>query len=109
LATAIRTTIVLIFTWGIAFAQGLGKEISEVSKAAWIFLTLSGIATGLSWLFYFRALQMGEASKVMPIDKLSIVIGIVFATLFLGEKLSWMGILGTVLISAGAIMVAFAK
>jgi transporter family protein len=109
LATAIRTTIVLLFTWGIAFAQGLTKEIANVSKSAWIFLTLSGIATGLSWLFYFRALQIGEASKVMPIDKMSIVIGIIFAALFLGEKLSWMGIVGTVLISAGAMMIAFAK
>lgn len=109
LATAIRTTVVLIFTWGIAFAQGLNKEIGNITKSTWIFLTLSGIATGLSWLFYFRALQMGEASKVMPIDKMSIVIGIVFAALFLGEKLSWMGILGTILISVGAIMIAFAK
>ena len=109
LATAIRTTVVLLFTWGIVFAQGLSKEISQVSKSAWIFLTLSGIATGLSWLFYFRALQLGDASKVMPIDKLSIVIGIIFATIFLGEELSWMGILGTILISVGAIMIAFAK
>ena len=109
LATAIRTTVVLLFTWGIVFAQGLSKEISQVSKSAWIFLTLSGIATGLSWLFYFRAIQIGEVSKVMPIDKLSIVIGIVFAALFLGEKLSWMGIVGTILISVGAIMIAFAK
>jgi len=108
LATAIRTTVVLIFTWGIAFAQGLNKEIGNVTKSAWIFLILSGIATGLSWLFYFRALQMGEASKVMPIDKMSIVIGIIFA-LFLGEKLSWLGIVGTVLISIGAILIAFAK
>ena len=109
LATAIRTTVVLLFTWGIVFAQGLSKEVYQVSKSAWIFLTLSGIATGLSWLFYFRAIQIGEVSKVMPIDKLSIVIGIVFAALFLGEKLSWLGIVGTVLISVGAIMIAFAK
>ncbi len=109
LATAIRTTVVLVFTWGIVFAQGLNKEISNVTKSTWIFLILSGIATGLSWLFYFRAIQIGEVSKVMPIDKMSIVIAIIFAALFLGEKLSWSGILGTVLISVGAILIAFAK
>lgn len=109
LATAIRTTVVLLFTWGIVLGQGLTKEIGQVSKSAWIFLILSGIATGLSWLFYFRAIQLGQVSRVMPIDKLSIVIGIIFAALFLGEKLSTLGVVGTILISIGAIMIAFAK
>ena len=88
LATAIRTSVILIFTWGIAIAQGALSTLPNISKTSYLFLILSGIATGLSWLFYFRALQIGEATKVVPIDKLSLVITIVFAALFLKEKLT---------------------
>jgi bacterial/archaeal transporter family protein len=109
LATAIRTSVILIFTWGIVFSQGSVGEISRVSRNAWIFLILSGIATGLSWLFYFYALKVGEASKVVPIDKLSLVITIVFAGLILHEKITLQITLGAILMTAGAIVIAFAK
>jgi transporter family protein len=109
LATAIRTTVILIFTWGIAFFQGATKEIGNISKTTLLFLVLSGIATGLSWLFYFRAIQLGEVSKVMPIDKLSLVIAIILAAIFLKEGLNLPTIIGAVMMTAGAIIIAFAK
>ncbi len=109
LATAIRTTVILIFAWGIVFAQGLGSKVSELSKTTWIFLILSGIATGLSWLFYFRALQLGEASKVVPIDKLSLVLTIILAGMFLHEKISTPVVVGSVLMTAGALVIALVK
>ena len=88
LATAIRTTVVVVFAWVIALALGKRGELREVDGRAWLFLTLSGLGTGLSWLCYFRALQLGPASRVAPLDKLSVVLVMVFAVLFLGEKLS---------------------
>ena len=109
LATAVRTTVVLIFTWAIVFFQGTFSSLSTISKHSYIFLILSGIATGLSWLFYFRALQIGDASKVVPIDKLSLVLAITFAGFFLNEKITLQTIIGGALMTIGAIMIAMVK
>lgn len=109
LATAIRTTVILIFTWGIVFAQGTAGSLTQIPKNSYLFLIASGVATGLSWLFYFRALQIGDASKVVPIDKLSLVLTIIFAGIFLKEKITLTIILGSVLMTVGAIIIAFAK
>src|SRR5690348_4815516 len=106
LATAIRTTVVLVFTWAIAVALGRHNAISGIAARSWLFLVLSGIATGLSWLCYFRALQLGPASRVAPIDKLSVALVIVFGILFLGEKLTFGKGVGGLLIVAGAIFIA---
>jgi transporter family protein len=108
LATAIRTTVVLVFAWAIALALGKHGEIRAVDGRAWLFLTLSGLATGLSWLCYFRALQLGPASRVAPLDKLSVVLVMVFAVLFLGEKLSPAALVGGGLIAAGAVVMVLA-
>jgi transporter family protein len=108
LATAIRTSVILVFTWSIAIGLEKHNGLAEIGRRSWIFLVLSGIATGLSWLCYFRALQLGPASSVAPIDKLSVVIVIVCAWLFLGESLSPMKIAGGSLITLGAILIAFA-
>jgi len=107
LATAIRTTVVLVFAWGIAFATSKPSAMFELSRRAWLLLTLSGLATGLSWLCYFRALQLGEASRVAPVDKLSIVFVIAFAALFLQEKLTWHQWVGGGLVVAGAVVLAW--
>jgi transporter family protein len=107
LATAIRTTVVLIFTWGIAFATTKPALMFEFPRRVWIFLALSGIATGLSWLCYFRALQLGEVSRVAPVDKLSVVFAIIFATIFLREKLNLQTAIGGTLIIAGALVLAW--
>lgn len=109
LATAIRTVVILIFAWGIVFFQGTGKEIGSISRNSLLFLVLSGLATGLSWLFYFRALQIGEASKVVPIDKLSLVLTIIFAMIFLKEKVSLQIFLGAGLMTIGTIIISLAK
>ncbi|NDC76068.1 EamA family transporter [bacterium] len=106
LATAIRTTVVLVFTWGIALALAPAGSLAAVSRRHWLWLTLSGLATGLSWLCYFRALQLGEASRVAPIDKLSVVLVVLFAALFLGESLTTRGLLGAGLIATGAFLLA---
>lgn len=103
LATAIRTFVVLIMSWGMVFLTGTLGTISSISRRGWIFLILSGIATGASWLFYYRALQMGDASKVVPIDKLSVVITVVLAFLLLHEKPDIKSIIGCVLIAAGTL------
>ncbi|MGA8595501.1 MAG: EamA family transporter [Bryobacteraceae bacterium] len=108
LATAVRTTVILIFTWLIALYTAGGVSIEKLSARTWIFLTLSGLATGLSWLCYFRALQLGQASRVAPVDKLSVVFVIVFAALFLGERLTIAKFAGGILIAAGAIVLALA-
>lgn len=104
LATAIRTTIILVLTWGIVLASGRLSEIKSVPKCAWIFLVLSGIATGLSWLFYFKALQTGDVSRVAPVDKLSVVFTIILSFFILKEPMSAKTIIGGILITAGAIM-----
>jgi len=107
LATAIRTTVVLVFAWSIAFATSKPTAVFELSRRTWLFLALSGLATGLSWLCYFRALQLGEASRVAPVDKLSIVFVIAFAALFLHEKLTWHQFVGGALVVAGAVVLAW--
>ena len=107
LATAIRTSVVLIFTWGIAFATSKPSAMFELNRRTWIFLTLSGLATGLSWLCYFRALQLGEASRVAPVDKLSVIFVIAFAALFLHEHLTWHQWIGGLLIFIGALVLAW--
>jgi transporter family protein len=104
LATALRTTVVVFFTWGIAIVLGKHGEIRDLDRRTIVFLTLSGLATGLSWLCYFRALQLGPASRVAPLDKLSVPLVMIFAWLLLGEKLNSAALIGGVLITAGAIV-----
>jgi transporter family protein len=111
LATAVRTSVVVVFAWGIALAlgkhdAGLMGEIRSLDRRTLLFLTLSGLATGLSWLCYFRALQLGPASRVAPLDKLSVPLVMVFAWLLLGEKLNGPAIVGGLLITAGAVVIA---
>ncbi len=106
LATAWRTSVVLVFVWGIAFATNRPETVLELSRRNWLFLFLSGIATGLSWLCYFRALQLGDASRVAPVDKLSVVLVILFAAIFLGEPLTWRTIAGGGMIALGATIIA---
>jgi transporter family protein len=108
LATAIRTTVVLVFTWGIALGLNAHHGLGEIGRRSWIFLVLSGLCTGLSWLCYFRALQMGPVSSVAPIDKLSVALVIVAGWLVFGESMSPMKIAGAALITAGAVVIAFA-
>lgn len=103
LATAVRTVVVLIMIWMIVFFRNEYKAIGELSQKNWIFLTISGFATGLSWIFYFKALQMGEVSKVAGVDKLSLALTIIFAVVFLGESLSWKTAVGATLIIAGTL------
>jgi len=108
LATAIRTTVIVLVTWAIAIGFEKHNGIAEISRHSWLFLVLSGICTGLSWLCYFRALQLGPASSVAPVDKLSVVFVILGAWLFLGENLTPMKIGGASLITIGAVILAFA-
>ena len=104
LATAIRTVVVVIMAWGMVFLTNTQSGIMEISKKSWIFLILSGLATGASWLCYYRALQTGEASKVVPIDKLSVVITLILAFIFLHEKFTIKSLVGCVLISGGTLL-----
>ena len=104
LATAIRTSVILFITWGIVFAGNHTAEVKGISGHTWIFLILSGAATGLSWLFYFKALQVGDVSRVAPIDKLSVVITICLSFLFLKEPVSLRVIIGALLITGGIVM-----
>jgi transporter family protein len=106
LATAIRTSVILLFTWAIAFATRKPHSIAAITPHSWIFLVLSGLATGLSWLCYFRALQLGQASRVAPVDKLSVAFVILFAAAFLGEGITPVKAAGGLLITAGAIALA---
>jgi transporter family protein len=106
LATAVRTSVVLVFAWAVALGTGPASAVLGLSRRTWLFLALSGIATGLSWLCYFRALQLGEASKVAPIDKLSVVFVLVLAALFLGEPLTLKTGIGGTLIATGAVVLA---
>lgn len=107
LATAIRTVVILIFAWSVALFTN-SQQISTIGRRTWIFLILSGIATSLSWLCYFRALQLGEASQVAPVDKLSVVIAIVLAAIFLHERVTWHHWVGGILILLGAMVLAYA-
>lgn len=104
LATAIRTMVVVVMSWVMVFITNAQSGLTEISKKSWIFLILSGLATGASWLCYYRALQMGEASKVVPIDKLSVVITLVLAFVFLHEEFNAKSLIGCVLIGAGTLI-----
>lgn len=104
LATAIRTVVVLVMAWGMVFVTNTQGGLTDISRKSWLFLILSGLATGASWLCYYRALQIGEASKVVPIDKLSVVITLVLAFVFLHERFTPKSLIGCLLIGAGALL-----
>lgn len=104
LATAIRTMVVVVMAWAMVFLTNAQNGLSEISKKSWLFLILSGLATGISWLCYYKALQIGEASKVVPIDKLSVVITLILAFVFLHEKFTPKSLIGCILISAGTLL-----
>jgi transporter family protein len=108
LAMAVRTTVVLVFAWGIAIALGKHSDLRSIDRRTMLFLIASGLATGLSWICYFRALQLGPASRVAPLDKLSVPLVMIFACLLLGEKLTPGAIAGGLLITAGAIVMVLA-
>lgn len=104
LATAIRTIVALALAWGMVFLTNSAGGISSISTRSWIFLILSGLATGASWLCYFYAIKIGDVSKVVPIDKCSLVLTIIFAVIFLGEALTWKTVVGSILLLAGALV-----
>lgn len=104
LATAIRTVVVVVMAWGMVFLTHAQTGLSEISRKSWLFLILSGLATGASWLCYYRALQIGEASKVVPIDKLSVVITLVLAFIFLHESFTAKSLIGCILIAVGTLV-----
>ena len=104
LATAIRTVVVVVMAWGMVFLTNAQNGITEISKRSWLFLILSGLATGASWLCYYKALQLGDASKVVPIDKLSVVITLILAFVFLHEQFSTKSIIGCILIGIGTMV-----
>ena len=104
LATAIRTMVVVVMAWGMVFLTHSQSGISEISKKSWLFLILSGLATGASWLCYYKALQVGEASKVVPIDKLSVVFTLILAFIFLHEEFTAKSLIGCILIGAGTLV-----
>lgn len=104
LATAIRTVVVVFMAWGMVFITGAQKAITDISTKSWIFLILSGLATGASWLCYYKALQIGEASKVVPVDKLSVVITLILAFVFLHEQFTVKSLLGCILIGLGTMV-----
>lgn len=107
LATAIRTVVILIIAWGIAFIRGGAFTMQSLTKQNILFLCLSGVATGLSWIFYFKALQLGKVSQVAPVDKMSVAIAIILAAVFLGETLDLKTIIGALLIIGGTIVLIF--
>ncbi|WP_298733523.1 EamA family transporter [uncultured Chitinophaga sp.] len=107
LATGIRTIIILIIAWGIVLFRGEAKGIGSISKHSLLFLVLSGIATGLSWIFYFKALQVGKVSQVAPVDKLSVALTIVLSVIFLHEALTWKTAIGALLIISGTLVLIF--
>ena len=104
LATAIRTVVVVVMAWGMVFLTNVQNGIAEISKCSWLFLILSGLATGASWLCYYKALQLGDASKVVPIDKLSVVITLVLAFVFLHEQFTMKSLIGCILIGIGTMV-----
>ena len=104
LATAIRTVVVVVMAWGMVFLTNAQNGITEISKRSWLFLILSGLATGASWLCYYKALQLGDASKVVPIDRLSVVITLILAFVFLHEQFSTKSIIGCILIGIGTMV-----
>jgi bacterial/archaeal transporter family protein len=109
LAVAIRTVIIVFFAWTIVLVQGNASDLVKISRYSYIFIVLSAIATGLSWLFYYKALQLGEASKVAPIDKLSVALTIILAFMFLGEKPTLGNVLGGGLVAAGVLVTALVR
>ena len=104
LATAIRTAVVLVMAWGMVFLTNSQNGICDISRKSWLFLILSGLSTGASWLCYYKALQLGDASKVVPIDKLSVVITLVLAFVFLHESFTYKSLIGAVLLTAGTLL-----
>jgi len=104
LATAIRTMVVVVMAWGMVFLTNAQGGIAQISKKSWIFLILSGVATGISWLCYYKAMQIGDVSKVVPVDKLSVVITLILAFVFLHEKFTAKSLIGCVLIAAGSLV-----
>ena len=104
LATAIRTAVVLVMAWGMVFLTDAQTGIGDISRRSWLFLILSGVATGLSWLCYYKALQTGEVTKVVPIDKLSVVITLILAFVFFHETFTWKSAVGVILITAGTLI-----
>ena len=104
LGTAIRTVVVLVMAWGMVFLTNAQSGLHEISRRSWLFLILSGLATGISWLCYYKALQMGEASKVVPIDKMSVVITLILAFIFLHEQFTVKSLIGSLLITAGTLV-----
>ena len=104
LATAIRTVVVVVMSWGMVFLTNAQGGITEISRKSWLFLILSGLATGASWLCYYKALQLGDASKVVPIDKLSVVITLVLAFIFLHEQFTFKSLIGCILIGIGTLI-----
>lgn len=109
LAVAVRTVIILVFAWGIVLAEGVGGQLKQWSRHTWTFIILSAVATGLSWLFYYRALQLGEASRVAPIDKLSVALTILLAFIFLSERPTFGNVVGGLLVIAGVLVTVFIK
>ena len=109
LAVAIRTVIIVVFAWGIVLAQGNAGDVWKISKYSYVFIILSAIATGLSWLFYYKALQLGEASRVAPIDKLSVLLTVLMAFVFLGERPTLGNVAGGLLVTAGVMATIFLK
>lgn len=109
LAVAIRTVVIVFFAWGIVLLQGNAAEVFKISKYSYVFIVLSAIATGLSWLFYYKALQLGEASRVAPIDKLSVMLTVILAMVFLGEKPTLGNITGGILVTLGVLATIFIK
>ena len=107
LATAIRTCVVVVLSWGMVFLTKQQTGIAGISRKSWIFLILSGLATGASWLCYYKALQSGEASKVVPIDKMSVVITLILAFVFLHEQFTFKSLIGCILITAGTLIMVF--
>lgn len=107
LATAIRTVVVVLMAWGMVFITHAQSGMADISKKSWIFLILSGLATGASWLCYYKALQIGDASKVVPVDKMSVVITLILAALLLHEEFTVKSVIGCVLIAAGTLVMVF--
>ena len=104
LATAVRTSVILVLAWGIVYFRGSVDALHTLTRTNWVFLVLSGLATGLSWVFYFRALQLGRVSQVAPVDKLSVALAIVLSVVVLGERLTWQTGVGAALIIAGTLV-----
>ena len=109
LAVAIRTVIIVFFAWAIVLAQGTARQLAKISRFSYIFIILSAIATGMSWLFYYKALQLGDASRVAPIDKLSVGLTILLAFIFLGETPTYGNVIGGLLVVAGVLITVLVK